>query len=98
MELQVTRKASAKALIPGTCGGFAERKGQCGWDHREKGIGADFKVQETIRWQIRYQFFRTSKLFGFYSRCIWTRKLRLQEVKRLVNFTWFYSCRDENPV
>lgn len=48
--MKVTSKASAKALIPDACSRFAEQKGQCGWDQREKGIVTDFKVQETIRW------------------------------------------------
>lgn len=44
-QFHVAGKASTEALIPNKCGRFAEQKGPCGWDHREKGIGTDFKVE-----------------------------------------------------
>lgn len=69
VNLHVARKASTKALILDECGSFAKQKGQCSWDHRERGIRTDFKVRDHLV-MIRCGTFRTSQSFEFYSRCI----------------------------
>lgn len=45
----MARKASAKALSPDKGNRFAgQKEGRRGWNHRERALGTDVKVRETI--------------------------------------------------